>query len=438
MKGKLAITGALILVMVASVALVACAPKPAAQPPVTAPAPGKPTGEVTLGRFTNITGPGAPNYIGYDMGVDIYTSYINEVKGGIEGEKGIAKVKVLTADTQYSVPKGKEQWASFKEEGMDIAWCVMSGLVEGMWVDAENDKIPFLTGSIGSRSLYSDWMYVGGNNGVRPAVASMIDAFIIMREQAGKSGMPGVGFLLLDSPPAPLFVAGIPQYMKELGFEKELVSEIYPAESTDVTVHLKRLYEKGVTDIVFWGSAPDVVMTLKSFDRAGLRDKMQLWVSYAIGPADVIKLGGPQLAEGMGVVYWWVPPLKTPEMPDPPGLKLARELWQEAKPGEAISDLYMYSIPQMMILEAAIGLALDEFAPDELTGARIKEYGLDRMRNVDMGGLIVPVTYEAGVIPHDYGCSNSYWTIHDGVAFPAIGNDISWVRCPMIVPPPEE
>lgn len=430
------IMGVLLLVaLVAMPVLASC--KPVEVSPPTPSLPVKPTAELIVGNLADISGPTVSTNVPLTEAFEEYCSYINDTKGGIEGKKGVVKLKVITLDTKYELAKGKEAWERLKEDGMQVCYIALSGLIEGLYLDAEKDKIPFMAGSVGAKSVYGEWVFLGSHNGTPNMITTAATGIVETCKWEGK-GVPQMGFLSVDIPMStiPIGYPGTLEYIEERW--GELPIELFPSGTTDVTAQITRLKDKGVTELISLNDPVNIVVTLQSMRRMGLTpDKMRLWLPYHANPSDVIKLGGVDLVEGHGNYVWFMPPAKTPTIPDPPGLVLAKQLWDKDHAGKPLSELFVFPQPQVLIMEEAIRLCLDEFEPAQITGERLKVYGFERIRDFPCGGLIDSVTYKPGVLPHDYGVSNSFWIVRDGVLYPSIGDELTWIKCTQVITPPE-
>ena len=49
-----------------------------------------------------------------------------------------------------------------------------------------------------------------------------------------------------------------------------------------------------------------------------------------------------------------------------------------------------------LVIKGALEKALDDVAPEDLTGQTFRDYGLDRLNNLDMMGLSFNISYRPG------------------------------------------
>jgi branched-chain amino acid transport system substrate-binding protein len=353
----------------------------------------KPTMEVIVGNISAMTGPTSITHLMCQSGSKDYLTYLNEEKGGIEGKKGKIKVRYLTYDSQYVASKAKDGFSKFKDQGMIVLTHCAAGHADALMDDHEQAKIPLVTGSLGLRSMVSDWIY--GN--YHPGSINMNSSWILwVKSEWEKARKPGgtltVGTLASDEPPMLLSLERTPRFAKEHGIK--FVLETIPKGTTDASPQLLRLKEAGAWQIYVLMSAPGATVVLNSSKTMKLN--IPLTQSAASSLGEVIALAGPELAEGYQGEYFFEPMSKNPELPESPGMKLSRMLWNKYHPGETPRDLYVDGILSGMIIAEGMKLALNEIAPEKLNGETLKIYGLDRIRNFTGMGLTAPISYTPG------------------------------------------
>ena len=65
-------------------------------------------------------------------------------------------------------------------------------------------------------------------------------------------------------------------------------------------------------------------------------------------------------------------------------------------PGETVTDNAIYGLIGALVIKGAIETALDYVEPANLTGATLKEFGLDKLTDNDQMGLCFNITYTPG------------------------------------------
>ena len=330
----------------------------------------KPIPEVVVGNISAMTGPTSGTHMMCQSGSKDYLYYLNEKMGGISGKKGKVKIKYLAYDSQYVATKAKDGFARLREQGMIVTTQCASGHSDALRMDYEQAKIPLVTGSHGIASMWSDWAYGNYHSGV----ANMIRSWIVwLKSDWEKAGKPGgtlvLGSINTDEPFVPLSIWDIDAFVKEQGIK--LVMETIPKGTTDASPQLLRLKEAGCKQIFVISSAPGSVVVLNSAKAMGLNIPLTQCAAATLG--DVIALGGPELTEGYQGEYFFEPMSKSPKLGASPGLKLVRELWNKNHPNERPNDMYINGILSGMIIGEGIRLALDEVAPEKLTGEALKD-----------------------------------------------------------------
>jgi len=371
------------------------APAPAPTPaPVPAPSPTKPvaTKEVVILNLSDLTGPTASNNLPVTAMMEMWVKHVNEVKGGLFGKKGGVKLKLEVADTHYAVARAKEAWARARDMGMITGFHNMSGLAEGLVVDAERDKIPLVCGSWGLKAPWSEWMYGTTHPGLPDTLAT--EGILQAREIAKATGKPAptkIGTMCSAAPFEPMFFFGNADWIKQQGIT--LSRESFPMGAPDVSVNLLRLKDAGVQSIYFICSVADMVTANKDLKRIGWDVEVHHSVCSAV--ADLAAIGGWDLIEGRYFCSTYTP-IDTESKYQGPGHKLIREIAQKYRPTEPVRDYYIFAMTGCLIIQGAIEKALDEITPDKLNGEALKTYGLDRLNNLDMMGLTYNVSYAPG------------------------------------------
>jgi len=374
----------------------------------------QPVKEVIVGNISATTGPTSGTHMMCQTGSQNYLEYLNEKMGGISGKKGKVKIKYVGYDSQYVATKAKDGFARLQGQGMIVATHCASAHSDALMMDHETAKIPLVTGSLGIASSWSDWIYGNYHSGV----ANMIRSWAVwLKKDWEKAGKPGgtlsIGSINTDEPFVPLSIWDLDAFIKEQGIK--LVMETIPKGTTDASPQLLRLKDAGAKQIFVLSSAPGAVVVLKSAKAMNLNIPLTQCAAATLG--DVIALGGPELTEGYQGEYFYEPMSKDPKLPAPPGLKLARELWEKNHGSARPNDMYINGILSGMVIAEGIRLALDEVAPEKLNGEALKLYGLDRIKNFDGMGLTKPITYVPG--DHIGPKQVRYWVVRKGFVEPA-------------------
>jgi len=395
--------------------LLACAPQ-ATPPTSTKPSEPAPS-TVKFMLFTDLTGPTASVQQMTNEGYGKYIDYVN-ANGGVKGKMGTAKVELLLVDTAYNPAKAKAGYSKAKSDGAICLASNMSALNDAIVSDLEKDKIPGLAGSQGVKACWSDWSYTAGPPGVADSMSTWAKMMSERWTTSGKTGKPRLAMIGEDVPYVPLMLMSIRPYCEENGIP--LTIEIFPPGSTDTSTQLLRLKEAGVDWAMYCSTPVGLITLLKDYTRLGM--KTPLHTQYSCGIGDVLTAVGAPVVEGVELLTWHIPMLQSETIQAPPILKVAKGIWNTNHPGKVPSDNFMYCYSDSVILMDILKLALDDVAPQDLTGETLKKYGFDRVKDYDGQGLCAKFSYVEG--DHWGPKHMGLWQCKGGALYPSSG----WVE----------
>jgi hypothetical protein len=408
---KLKIMALVILVTVLVLpAMHACAPQ-AKGPPAT------PAKEVKVAYITDLTGPQSAYMATACDGTLAYLDYVNEEKGGIEG----IKVDLTVFDIAGSAGKVKEAQQRAKEDGAIAVLSQLTQVTESALDTIEANRMPQLCITPGFAGTWSDWLYPVQLGSIHDIGANLLDGTLAIWEEEGKSGKPVVGLAVMSTMSGALFCLGFVQpctgyevpYAEVKGVE--VITEKFAVDSTDLTPEMARLKDAGAERYIIGGGGTNAVAALKAMKVLDL-DPKDAVISFTTAASDLIILADPELIENvyLQTVLW--SGLAAPGYKQPQAMPLAVELWEKKNPGQPLHDNFLGPATTIMVLEEAIGLALEEVSADELTSETLKEHGLNRVTDFTAGGLLAEpgITWRAGVGNHDGPCSYFIWQFRGG------------------------
>jgi len=378
--------------------------------------------EVAILHLSDLTGRASSINIPASAMAEAWVSHINMVEGGIFGDKGGVTLRLMVADTHYDVARAKESWARARDAGAIVAFHLMSGLAEGMIDDALRDKIPMVCGSWGLKGPWCEWYYGAGHPGLPDCTAT--GGVLGAREIAKSLGKPmptKIGTMCSDLPFEPMFFIAIDDWMAKEGIT--IHREVFPAGAPDVTVNLARLKDAGVESIYGICTPADMATMIKDINRMGW--DVPVNHSNCTGTADVAALIGWDQMQGVYFSTWKVPVDVAPEFQGP-GHKFARELFAKYRPGEIVKDNAIYGLASLLVIKGAIETALDYVEPDKLTGATLKEFGLDKLTDNDQMGVCYDITYKPG--NHHPGPNHAHVWMVKGEGLVGIGDWFEYTK----------
>ena len=333
---------------------------------------------IKVGAAINMTGPASTWGQYHAKGQQDYFRYVNEVKGGIHGNK----IEMILVDTQYKVPEAQSAVRKFAERDqvdMIATWGAGEGLAAKPIV--QQYKIPTLNYSTSWEMLAApvDYMYL-------PFGSYRMDCAAIMAYirsiHKGKDA-PKVGLLTFNN----AYGRSIHQPSKEFAkkFNINLVDvEEFPPKNVDLTKELLRLQKAGA-EYVFMQMLPAGIITaFKSADR--IKYNPMFFGTWTSTDPDFYKLGKGLIRDRLIMQFpGGLPSDKTASM------QLMHTLWQRYKTVSKFDASYWEGVVIAQIMERAM-----EKAYKDNKGVISRETinrALESFKNEDFGGLMPKVTY---------------------------------------------
>src|SRR5208337_799902 len=219
--------------------------------------------DIKVGAAINLTGPASTWGQYHAKGQQDYFKYVNEVKGGVKGNK----IEMITVDTAY---KASEAVAAVRKFAMQDKVDMIATWSAGEGIQAkpllQQFKIPAINYSTAWEILQPpvDYMYLPFGN-------YKLDCQVVMEYIAAVHkgpGAPKVGLLTYNNPYGRSIHEPSREYAK--GKNIDLVSiEEFPPQTVDLTTELLRLKQKGAQYVFIQMLPAAIISTLKSADRIG-------------------------------------------------------------------------------------------------------------------------------------------------------------------------
>lgn len=358
---------------------------------------------VKIGHLGDWTGPagrtcGPPG----DALIAYFHEYVNKEKGGIPyldpktgKELGRVKTEVLFADCRYELPLFKSAFRNFVDKGIVIVHTTSSPAVEGLKRDYKRDKVPLLMSTSNTVGLWPpEWIY-----GLRESFADDMGVYVDwILENWKKKRPPRVALLYYDGPLGKSMLWGGPQYAKKKGIEI-VASEPLPGMIMDSTSQLLRA-KQGKADFIIahiLGSMHAVVR--KDMKRLGI--KIPYGTCFNTDAAELVELAGDAVE---GAYFIWDSAPAQDE--SKPAAKWRNERYRKYMKGRPGYNLAARSYPDgvwclgwhtAMAIHHALALALQKVHPNDLTGEKVKNLGINRFKDWTARGLLNPINYKPGV-----------------------------------------
>ncbi len=391
---------------------------------------------IKIGHLGEWTGPagrtcGPPG----DAFLTYFNEYVNKEKGGIPyldpktgKEQGKVKIEVLYADCRYELPLFKSAYRDFIDKGVVLVHSTASPALEGLKKDFKRDKIPaFQTSSNTVAHWPAEWIY-----GLRPSFADDMGTYIDWLLANWKESRPlRVAMMYYDGPFGRSMLWGGPQYAKSKGVEI-VADEPVPPMPVDMTSQLLRIQQAKADFIIGNVLGSQAAVILKDMKRLGIT--IPFGTCTDTDAAELVALGG-DAAEGayfiMNSFALW------DERREP--TKWVNENYRKYFKGKAGYNVEKQPFPDGVwyvgwlvgtVVEEALRLAMEKVPPAELTGAKIRENGIHRIKNFQAHGLLPKgITY----YPNEDHRGGEYTVIHrvKGLKDSMVTD---WIKAPRLLP----
>jgi len=332
---------------------------------------------IKVGAAINMTGPASTWGQFHAKGQQDYFRYVNEVKGGVAGNR----IEMSLVDTAYKVPEAVAAVRKFAvQEKVDMiaTWGAGEGLAAKPII--QTYKIPTINYSTSWEILEPpiDYMYL-------PFGSYKMDCYAILdyiRAVHKGSGPPKVGLLTYNNAYGRSIHRPSQEYAKKVRIEIVAVEE-FPPKTVDLTTELLRLQKKGAQYIVMQMLPAAIVTTFKSADRIGYNP--MFFGTWTSTDPDFFKLGKGLIRDRLLMQFpGGLPSDRTP------GMKIMTELWQRYKTVNKFDASYWEGVVVAMIMERAFIRAQEKYGAvnrDTINRA------MESFRNEDFGGLVPNITY---------------------------------------------
>jgi branched-chain amino acid transport system substrate-binding protein len=332
---------------------------------------------IKVGAAINLTGPASSWGQFHEKGQRDYFKYVNEVKGGVHGNK----IEMITVDTAYKVPEAQAAVQKFAlQDKVDIiaTWGAGEGLAAKPIV--QKYKIPTINYSTSWELLEKpvDYMYL-------PFGSYKMDCYAVLEYikaiHKGKDA-PKVGLLTYNNAYGRSIHEPSREYAKKLGINLVAVEE-FPPKTVDLNTELLRLQKAGA-EYVFMQMLPSAIISaFKSSDRVNYSPVfLGTWTST---DPDFFKMGAGLIRDRLVIQFPGGLPADKSK-----GMGLMKELWKRYKTVDKFDAAYWEGVVVGVIMERAFIRAYEKnkvINPETINAA------MESFKNEDFGGLVPKVTY---------------------------------------------
>ncbi len=332
---------------------------------------------IKVGAAINMTGPASTWGQYHAKGLQDYLAYVNDVKGGVAGNK----ITVLLADTAYKVPEAVaavKKFAIQDQVDMIATWGAGEGLAAKPIV--QQYKIPTINFSTSWEILEKPVGYMYLPFGSYRMDSQAVLDYIKTIHKANSA--PKVGLLTFNNAYGRSIHRPTREYAAKMGIQIVAVEE-FPPKTVDLTTELLRLQKSGA-EYVFMQMLPSaIVATLRSADRIKYAPLfLGTWTST---DPDFFRQGRGLIRDRLVMQFpGGLPTDKTA------GMKVMEELQKRYRSVDRFDAAYWEGVAVGMIMERAFVRAQAKFKQvnrDTINRA------MESFRNEDFGGFLPPVTY---------------------------------------------
>ncbi|MBW1797569.1 MAG: ABC transporter substrate-binding protein [Deltaproteobacteria bacterium] len=333
--------------------------------------------DIKVGAVINLTGPASTWGQFHAKGLQDYFRYVNEVKGGVGGNK----VNLTIVDHAYKVPEAIKFVKKFcTADKMDIiaTWDAGSGIMAKPII--QKYKIPNINFSTYQGILKPpvDYAYL-------PYGAYTMDSYAVLeyiKNIHKGSAAPKVGLLTYNNAYGKSIHGASKEYAAKNNIN--IVSiEQFPPKTLDLNTELLRLKQKGA-EYIFMQCLPSaILMALTAADR--IKYDVPFFGTWTSTDPDFFKRGKGLIRDRMHMQFVGGLPVD-----GTPGIKVMKELWKRYKTVSSFDASYWEGVVIGMIMERAFQRANEKFG--KINSQTINQ-ALQTFRNEDFGGLVPNVTY---------------------------------------------
>ena len=342
---------------------------------------GIPTGalakDIKAGAVINLTGPASTWGQFHAKGQQDYFLYINEVKGGIAGNK----INLTVVDHAYKVPEALKYVKKFcTSDKMDMiaTWDAGSGIMAKPII--QKYKVPNINYSTYQGILKPPVAYA-----YLPFGSYVMDSYAVLayiKAIHKGSAPPKVGLLTYNNAYGKSIHKPSQEYASKNNIEIVAIEQ-FPPKTLDLNTELLRLKDKGA-EYIFMQCLPSaIIMALQSADRVNY--DVPFFGTWTSTDPDFFKRGAGLIRDRMHMQFPGCLPGD-----GTPGIKLIENLMARYKTVKKYDASYWEGIVIGAIMARAFQRAHDKLGKIDSESINV---ALETFQNEDFGGLIPNITY---------------------------------------------
>jgi branched-chain amino acid transport system substrate-binding protein len=341
--------------------------------------------EIKVGAIINLTGPASTWGQYHAKGHQDYFKYVNEVKGGIAGQK----IDLTVVDSAYKTAEAVKYVKKFcTQDKMDMlaTWSAGSGIMAKPII--QQYKIPNI-----NYSTYQGILKAPVDYAYLPFGSYILDSYAVLEYIKAihkGSEAPKVGLLTYNNAYGKSIHAPSNEYAAKNNVNIVGIEE-FPPKAVDLNTELLRLKQKGA-EYVFVQCLPSaIIMGLEAADRAGFKGKFfGTWTST---DPDFFKRGKGLIRDRMFMQFAGCLPGDNSA-----AMKVLEDMYKRYGTVDKFDASYWEGVAIAMIMERAFQKAHEQSG--EINSQTINK-ALETFRDEDMGGIVPNITYT----PTDHSAS---------------------------------
>lgn len=333
--------------------------------------------DIKVGAVINLTGPASTWGQFHAKAHQEYFRYVNEVKGGVGGNK----IDLTIVDHAYKVPEGVKYVKKFcTEDKMDIiaTWDAGTGIMAKPI--CQQYKIPNINYSTHYAILKPPVEYA-----FLPFGAYDMDCYAVLeyiKAVHKGAGAPKVGLLTYNNAYGKSIHKPSQEVAPKLGVDIVAIEE-FSLKALELNTELLRLKNAGA-EYIFMQCLPSaIIMALQSADRVGY--KGVFYGTWTSTDPDFFKRGKGLIRNRMHMQFPGGLPVD-----GTPGVKFLQEQWDRYKTVSKFDTAYWEGTVIAMIMERAFQRAVEKFGR---VNSEMINQALETFDNEHFGGLFPDVTY---------------------------------------------
>jgi ABC-type branched-subunit amino acid transport system substrate-binding protein len=343
---------------------------------LAAPGPGQ-AAEIRAGAVINLTGPASTWGQFHAKGHQDYFRYVNEVKGGIAGNK----IELTIADHAYKVPeavKKVKEWCTGGKMDMIATWDAGSGIMVKPII--QQYKIPNINYSTYQGILNPPIKYA-----YLPFGSYVMDCQAVLEYiKAIHKGAepPKVGLLTYNNAYGKSIHDPSKQFASDNDIDIVAVEE-FPPKALDLNTEILRLKKSGA-EYVFVQMLPSaIIMALQAADRGDY--DVPFFGTWTSTDPDFFKRGEGLIRDRMFMQF----PGCLPDDANS-GMELLEEMWEKYGTVSKFDTAYWEGVVVASIMERAFQRAHEKFGK---INSETIDKALETFCNESFGGLMPDVTF---------------------------------------------